>query len=307
MSERKNARTLSEIADAFHSLERTSIIDKGDLLIEAKDQVCEHGDWLEWLETEFELSVDTAERLVKAARLSARFRNLRNLKLGKTTLYALADHKREEDLPAIIKELAKHATKTRLSPRDAERVIEIGIGRARFGDHPDATLVQLVKLDWYSDESWHEKAVAALQEREPKTDESASAIVDEIEREWEEAERKAREAALLRDLEDPECVMTLAHIIAQQANRNEAEDEAEALLDGAPPDLPPPTTAPEPQMLHANTAWWGTESFERAVTDLLELHTKPVARFVGKVSPAELRKVGDFLMAVAAADKAEVA
>jgi len=111
----KNVRTLSEIADAVHSLERTNIIDIGDLLIEAKEQGCERGEWLDWLEAEFEWSADTAERFMKVAKLAGQFRKLRNLKLGRTTLYELADHDREEDLPAIIEELAKHATKTSLS------------------------------------------------------------------------------------------------------------------------------------------------------------------------------------------------
>jgi hypothetical protein len=35
------------------------------------------------------------------------------------------------------------------------------------------------------------------------------------------------------------------------------------------------------------------------------LRTKPVARFVGVFSPTELREVGDFLIAVAAADQAK--
>src|ERR1700676_5769644 len=103
---------------------------------------------------------------MKVARLAAKYRNLRHLKLGKTTLYALADHECEEDLPAIIKELAKHATKTSLKPSAAERVIRIGIGRGRFGNHPDATLAALAELNKYGDKSWHKKAFAALQERE---------------------------------------------------------------------------------------------------------------------------------------------
>jgi len=203
MKQQTNARTLSEIADAIHSLERRNIIDTGDLLIEAKAQ-CEYGDWLDWLFTEFEYSGDTTARYMKVADLNTRFRKLRNLRLGKTTLYKLADHGRKGDLPAIVEELAKHATETRLAPREAERVIKIGIGRGRFGDHPDATLVQLVELDQYSVEPWHKKAVAALRKRQPETDESASAIVDEImlaALKADEAAREAELAAVLRNLE----------------------------------------------------------------------------------------------------------
>src|SRR5260370_16468310 len=106
--------------------------------------------------------------------LNAKFRSLRNLKIAATTLYALV-YQEQDDLPAIIDELAKHASKTRLSPRDARRVIKIGIGRRQYGDHPDATLVQLAELNGWS-QAWHEKAVAALLEREPDTDETASAL-----------------------------------------------------------------------------------------------------------------------------------
>jgi Protein of unknown function (DUF3102) len=277
----KNVRPLDTIADSIHKLERGNIIDIGDLLLEAKAQ-CEHGDWLDWLDAEFKWwSEGAAERYMRVAKLSAKFCNLRNLRLGRTTLYKLAEHECEEDLPAIIKELVKHATKTSLKPRDAERVIKIGIARNRFGDHPDATLVQLVELD--NDEPWYEKAVAALQQHQPKTDESACSIVDE----FMEAEHKA-------------------HMAAQKAEDAEREARLAALLD-APPSLPPPTTPPEPQKLHADTAWEGTELFAHAVADLRELRTKPVARFAGRFSPDVLREVADFLMAVAAADKKEAA
>jgi hypothetical protein len=294
MSKRKNTRTLSEIADAVHLLEQGNIIDIGDLLLEAKDQECEHGEWLEWLaDAEFDFSVDTAERYMKAAKLAAKYATLRNLKLGKTTLYALADHEREEDLPAIIKELAKHATKTSLKPSAAERVIRIGIGRGRFGNHPDATLAALaeLELDEYGDKSCDKKAKAALLKREPTTDENAYSIIDEIQQEYAEAARKAEEAKV-EDKAEQEAAL--------KAN------EAASILDGAPPDLPPTTTPPEPQKLHADTDWAEIEPFTEAMTTLRELHAKPIARFVGsRFSPAELREVADFLMAVAAADRAE--
>ena len=66
-----------------------------------------------------------------------------------------------------------------------------------------------------------------------------------------------------------------------------------------PPDLPPPITPPEPQKFGAKTDWEGTGSFADAVTTLLELRTKPVARFAGRFSPSELREVADFLLAIA--------
>ena len=78
MKKRKNTRSLDQIADALHKLDRANIIDKGDLLLEARAQ-CEPGQWLDWLKTEFEdYSEDSAERYMKVAKLAGRFRNLRN-------------------------------------------------------------------------------------------------------------------------------------------------------------------------------------------------------------------------------------
>jgi hypothetical protein len=113
----------------------------------------------------------------------------------------------------------------------------------------------------------------------------ATKISDEImdiERKARMAAREAEYAALLRNLE------------GDAERKAEAEQEAEALLDGAPPGLPPPTTPPEPQKLGADTSWAEAEPFASAVTELLELRTKPAARFVGMFSPAELLEVADF-------------
>jgi hypothetical protein len=50
----------------------------------------------------------------------------------------------------------------------------------------------------------------------------------------------------------------------------------------------------------------GTEHFVDVVERLRELRAKPIVKLIGRVSPAELREVADFLMDVAAADKAKV-
>ena len=109
-----NPRSLDAIADDINKLSRASIFDIGDLLLEARAQ-CEHGQWLSWLEREFGWSADTAARSMRVAKLGARFRNLRNLKLGATTLYWLADHVDKQGLPAVINELAKHESETAAS------------------------------------------------------------------------------------------------------------------------------------------------------------------------------------------------
>src|SRR5262249_12380019 len=159
------------IADDIHKLERRNIFEVGDLLLEARSQ-CEHGEWMNWLE-QFDWSWNTATRYADVAELGSKFCKLKNLKLAASTLYALVEHDNEDDLPSIIEELARHASKKQLSIRDAEHVIRIGIGRHRYGDHPDATLVQLVEIEQYRDSSWYDKAVAELKEQKPETDESA--------------------------------------------------------------------------------------------------------------------------------------
>src|SRR5262249_19528316 len=145
----------------INKLERANLIDIGDLLLEAQ-AACQPGTWLDWLEAEFEWSVDTATRYMNVAKLANQFRNLRNLKLAKTTLYGLASHEKA-DLPAIVAELAKYATKSRLAPADAGPVIRVGIGRRRFGDYPDVTLERLSALS--DDSPRHVKLIAALKEQ----------------------------------------------------------------------------------------------------------------------------------------------
>jgi hypothetical protein len=273
MSER-NARPLDKIADDIFKLERKSIFEIGDLLLEARAQ-CEHGEWMTWLE-QFGWSWDTADRYAAVAELGSKFRKLRILKVPATILYDLVD--RGDDIPVIIEELLKHATTKHLSSRDAQRVINIGTGRHYFGDYPDATLVQLAQLS--NCQPWCQKAIAALKERKPGSDESARAIVDEIKQ---------------------------AHYAAEDVLEANVEREIETLLDGDPPELPPPTTPTDPEKLSLSADWAEARLFTVAVTHLGKLRAKPAAMFVGKFSRADLRNVAHFLIAIAEATKAEAA
>jgi hypothetical protein len=280
---KKNTRSLDAIASDINRLGRNKIIEIGELLIEARAHLENGLGWLEWLDAQFFASVDTAERWVRVAEFCSRFRTVRNLDLSPTTLYFLADYDDEETLPAIINELAKHATKKHLRKRDAQRVINIGIGRHRFGNYPDATLVKLLDLA-HCTFPWVEKAIAALKEQKLENDEAANLIVDQIKQEYLKAERKANQAAVSQQLRDRE--------------------EAENILGGVPPELPPPITPPEPHKLGGGTDWAETEQFKCAVQNLLVLRAKPVERLVGQFDPALLREVAQFLMDVAAADEA---
>ena len=114
-------------------------------------------------------------------------------------------------------------------------MIKVGAGRHRFGDYPEATLVALAELDpdVMGGEIWYDKAVAALKKKTPDADAAARAIVGRIEREHQAIEHKAVTYALKHDLEA----------------RREAPQEAAAIVDGAPPELPPPAMPEEPRRL----------------------------------------------------------
>jgi hypothetical protein len=233
----KNTRSLDAIANDIHAAERRNIFEVGDFLLEAMVQCKPGGEWLAWVESEFEWSVDSAGRYAAVAELGTRFRKLRNLKLAKTTLYELTKQD-DADQPAIITELAKHATKSRLAPRDARRVIQIGIARRRFGDHPDATLFRLSRLDWFNKEqAWYPQAVAALKEQQPTTDAAADEIVHAV------------------------CV-------AQAAAEAAAEDnEAAAILEDPPPALPPATNPSKPYKIQQE---WANPSLAKGPAESTE-------------------------------------
>jgi hypothetical protein len=75
----------------------------------------------------------------------------------------------------------------------------------------------------------------------------------------------------------------------------EDDPEITAILDGPPPDVPPPAPiAPPPD--------FALRAFEQAVGTLKELLTKPAAQFASTVhSASDLEKVENFIRAVAGA------
>jgi hypothetical protein len=91
---KRNIRSLATLADEICALRARSIFELGELLLEAK-AACEPGQWLSWLKTEVDYSDDTASRYMAVAKLGTRFRKLRNLKLAKSTIYALVNLDKE--------------------------------------------------------------------------------------------------------------------------------------------------------------------------------------------------------------------
>jgi hypothetical protein len=191
-SDRRNRRPLDDIAADIHKLQRSSLFAIGDLLIEAKEQLLDHGEFLPWLEGHFEWSEDTAENYMGASRLAAKFRNIRNLKLAKTTIYELVelaadDNTTDELMEDIIAALAEQATRDQLKHAAATEIIELTGLRWEFGDYPEAALYALWEVKQRA-EPWSDKAADALMAQEPTTEEAARAIVENVEREYRAAE-----------------------------------------------------------------------------------------------------------------------
>jgi Protein of unknown function (DUF3102) len=126
---------------------------------------------------------------------------------------------------------------------------------------------------------------------------------------WEEEDKAAAAAiAIEHDVEAeggcpcPNCSCRTevdADIEAEEAEAaaEQAEAEAEAILDGSPPDVPPPS--PEPSTLPRDQ--FLLSSFAQGVKLLGNAMTNPASKFAtGDVSAAHLESIADFLRQVAA-------
>jgi hypothetical protein len=169
-------RDLDAIAAEIHQLERSTIFEKGALLAEAQ-RACEHGQWLDWLDSEFDMTDRTAENYMAAFRLKLKFETVSNLPLPARVIYDLASDADDSDLPAIIAALAKETkgSSKPISVDDADTVIGIVRARREHGDYPDAALFAMSAVDGHS---WATAAIAALKEARPTTDKAAAEIID---------------------------------------------------------------------------------------------------------------------------------
>jgi hypothetical protein len=175
MNASNTPRSLDAIGADLRKLR--NIFDSGKLLVEARE-ACEHGEWLDWLDTYFDASEDTAERHMAAYRLSLKFRTVRNLALPPTIVYELGEDI-DADLPAIIAALDK-ASKSGNKPLGvdaANEVINLVRLRIEFGDYPPATLRALRGTPHDGTRSWGSAAVEALKKARPTTNEEAERIV----------------------------------------------------------------------------------------------------------------------------------
>jgi hypothetical protein len=178
---KKNHRSLEEIGAAYQAADTANIFVLGDILLEGKEN--HRGNFLPWLEeNEQEIcSVRSAENYMGAALLKRRFANIANLKVAKTTIYALVafdkDHPKLTVTAIGALKAEAQAKGARLTTAEAARIMEMVRLRAKFGDYPDATLDALDDIATTKNpEPWHDKTTKALKVNNPKTEEEAEAI-----------------------------------------------------------------------------------------------------------------------------------
>ena len=85
---RELATIVAEIHKTFRS-DTASVVKRGELLIEAKQQV-KHGEWLQWLDTHFHMDARTAQRAMAAAKFAAKYDTAVVFNLNVDALYALS-------------------------------------------------------------------------------------------------------------------------------------------------------------------------------------------------------------------------
>ena len=107
MKTKQAARSLASLVTEIRKTLRNdiaNIIKRGELLQEAKDQV-EHGQWLPWLEENFDMDERTAQRAMAVAKLAAKYDRLSDLRLTKSALYELSSGDYPEKvIKAVLKE-----------------------------------------------------------------------------------------------------------------------------------------------------------------------------------------------------------
>jgi hypothetical protein len=176
-AERSNSsRTLDVITAEIQQIERRNVFEIGALLVEAQ-KVCDHGDWLPWLEREFEWSQATAYNYMNAHHLAEKFQHVGNLAVPMTIIYGLAEEVDEHTGPIIDALVEATASGKRLSVSGAEDVIRTAWRRIKYGDYPEAAQEAMAGVDG---ELWGADAIAALKAAQPTTAEEARAIVERV-------------------------------------------------------------------------------------------------------------------------------
>ena len=259
-------RTLADVqTDLSLVLQRKTcdMVWVGRLLNEAKSLV-EHGKWLGWLQRYTALSARSAQNYMKAAAfadaIAAKSETVSHLQLhflSPKALYLLASGKYSTKIVELVLDAAR-AAQRHINEADVMEIARVGA---------KAAILSGIEAD--------QKAEAEAARLLSLAKADGFETVDA----WEVAREADRVTARQ----------------AQEAKAEREAAEAEAILDGGPPDLPP---ASEPVV--ASPAASHVATFERAVRMLREIETKPLRTFAAaNVSRDVLRQIARFLDEVA--------
>ncbi len=133
----KPKRAIDVIASELQSAlrrETVTIIDIGNLLLEAKDQLG-HGEWLPWLKANFGSSIRSAQNYMNAARFAFKNAMVAHLNLKPPVLYLLGGDTIPLDEKAAILKVAE--TEWVDLERAEEIINSIHFERLRPGDTPE--------------------------------------------------------------------------------------------------------------------------------------------------------------------------
>jgi hypothetical protein len=108
---------VAEIRETLRT-DTAAVVRRGGLLIEAKDIVDHHGDWLPWLDDNFGMDPRTAQKAMAAARFVAKYESDSYLNLSVGALYAISGSSfaayTDKAVAAILREAAtKHVNEAR--------------------------------------------------------------------------------------------------------------------------------------------------------------------------------------------------
>jgi hypothetical protein len=118
---------------------------------------------------------------MNAARVAAKFRTVRNLKVPLRVIYDMDVD--DPNLGDVIDALDKASKHQHLSVVEAAKVRELVHMRHEFGDYPDATLLGMHELNSSkSCKPFRDDAFEALKREQPKTEEAAEAITAKVRR-----------------------------------------------------------------------------------------------------------------------------
>lgn len=130
-------RDIKEIADDILSRKGRivhSFIEIGKLLIEAKEQLTKHGEWLNWLSTSVDISERMAERYMQLARAYPNSTSVSDLGMTKAlALLALPEAQREDFINTPHEVGGKQKNVREMSTREVRRIVRAVINSSKSG------------------------------------------------------------------------------------------------------------------------------------------------------------------------------